>query len=169
MAAMRNQMDEVQDDRELVQIKIDRLSTENENDTPADRAEKVVMIRKHQRQLAALDRSLETLQRTFVETEEEARFLARAFRMLEQEESIKPFDDIEAQTEYWNAKYSQKLDLLMLLNKPLDTTFIHDILLLDDKMPVKKKVISLLEMVQQQALASITKKEEPPCQIESRP
>ena len=169
MEAMQVEMEEIQDNRELLQIQIDRLSSKDRKETYYDRLEKDIAIRKHRRQMTATDKSLEDLRRTLRETEEEADFLAKAFRSLERIEELKPLDDIDAQSEYWNEKYSQKLDLLMLLHRLPDPGFVHDILLLDDKTPVKKKMVTLLEVLQRKALAAqIQSEEETKCRIESQ-
>ena len=153
MVAMRAEIEETKDNRELLQIKIERLLSY----TPAaescfDKMEKEVNVRKHRRQMESLVRSLENLRRTLKETEEEAEFLVKAFRSLERLEELKPLDDVQAQNEYWNEKFSQKLDLLTLLHKPLDAELVHSILLLDDRTPVKKKVVSIMEMLRRQAI-----------------
>lgn len=84
--------------------------------------------------------------------EDEARFFLETFRNLEKVEKLKPFDDLDSQKQYWGSKLSEKINLNMLLQKPLDTEMIETILALPDDIPVKKQMVNRLNTIQTQLL-----------------
>ncbi len=156
MDALQLEMEEIADNKELLQIKIDRLEDQIASSTFDDR-EKTVMCRKYSREMYSLDVALQRAQRTLKATEEEAAFLVNAFKKLEEKEPLKPFDDLESQTAYYNERFRQKMDLSILLQRPLDTQLVTDILLLEDEVPVKNRMLVLLNNIRNQALAQAKK------------
>ena len=58
---------------------------------------------------------------------------------------MKPFDDAEAQKEYWNEKLLEEFNLSVMLRNPLNPELVKTILALDDTSPVKHHVVHVLE------------------------
>ena len=85
------------------------------------------------------------------------------FKSLESTEKLKPFDDVDAQKEYWAERLSQKLNLKMLTNGQLDTELIETIVALPDDMKIKQQAIKMLDLRHSQMTKSLEvglKKEE---------
>lgn len=110
-----------------------------------DIKEAEVHLRKRQRQKQALEVSLTTIEKKRKETEEEAIFFLRAFESLQKVEPLKPYDDLEEQTKYWNEKLTQLTNLKVLLHLPLDTELVQTIMSLSDDCAIKTEIVKLLE------------------------
>lgn len=114
-----------------------------------------IHVRRNERQKKAGEESLIQLADKKKWLLEEARFFLESFKNLQQLEPLKPFDDINAQREYWGEKLFNKINLKMLLQSPIDMELIETILALPDDMPVKVKTVNQLNSVQE-ALVKLT-------------
>lgn len=142
LQAIELEIEDTNDDIELLHIKIKEPF---ENQFEQNKNKKQILTRKNERKTKALVEKLSNLKNKKRYIEEEAAFFVQAFESLEKIEKIKPFDDLEAQTEYWNKKLKQELNLKMILRQPLDTELTKTILALDDKMPAKQMMCNVLE------------------------
>lgn len=140
LQAIELEIEETNDDIELLHIKEKEDVAYGSNKEIAK-----ILTRKQERKTRALVDKLEDLKSKKRYIEEEATFFIQAFESLEKKEKIKPFDDLDAQTEYWNEKLKQELNLKMILRHPFDTELTKTILALDDKMPVKQLMCNVLE------------------------
>ena len=102
------------------------------------------------RKINKFSKSKAKIDKKLIEIQEEIMFFTEAYLSLAKKESLKPFDDINSQTEYWNEKISQDLNLRMLLGKPLDIEMIKTALALNEKAPIKQEVLGILEQTKQQ-------------------
>jgi len=142
LQAIELEIEDTNDDIELLHIEIKDPFGNN----PERNKNKIqIQTRKNERKTKALVEKLNNLKNKKRYIEEEASFFVQAFESLEKIEKIKPFDDLDAQTEYWNKKLKHELNLKMILRQPLDTEFTKIILALDDKMPVKQMMCDILE------------------------
>lgn len=110
-----------------------------------------IKIRKLKRQIKSVENSIASLKIKLKYTQDEIDFFEKTFSALEKIEKIKPFDDLDAQLEYWNEKLSQELNLNLVLQKPLDTELVKTILSLNNS-PVKNEMLTILNKLQDQAI-----------------
>lgn len=165
--AMKMEMAETEDNIELAEIELERFERQLDEikrtgsvgvagvfgiDSPIDPQEQELNIRevnirinKKQRQRVALQSSLASLERKRQETEEEAIYFLKAYESLQKVEPLKPYDDLQEQTKFWNEKIAQLANLKVLLHLPLDTELVQTALALSDECPIKQEVVKLLE------------------------
>lgn len=107
--------------------------------------------RKRLRRKKQLEKRLESLNRKLKNVQQEATFFEQAFRSLEKIEPLKPYDDFQSQTQYWNEKLLEELNLKMLLHQPIDTEVVKTIMTLDGETPVKKTMVKVFQSINEQA------------------
>lgn len=90
-------------------------------------------------------KSQQKLEKKKTEIQQEIIFFTEAYYSLEKKEELKAYDDVNSQTEYWNEKISQDLNLRMLLGKPLDIEMVKTALSLNEKAQVKQELLTILE------------------------
>lgn len=165
LLALKTQMDETADNIELTQLKMERLKRQhdaNENRDELDEKEYVIHSRKLVREVEKLGVALKKLVEQYHEQSEEAEFFLKAFHHLEKREKLRPFDDFDAQLEYWNERFGQALNTRVLLQLPLDAELVQSAMALPEGSPVRKQVVSLLENQHKQFQALKAKAELPP-------
>lgn len=136
------EIDNAEDDLKLLDIQIEKLEKVSE-------LESEIHCRKLNRQKQALSKNTEKLKNKIKYVLEELQYFLRAFKHLtEISGGVKDWDDIQMQKEYWNGKLREELNLSLLLNKPVSNELVQTILSLDDDMPVKKEMVTILENVQ---------------------
>ena len=154
--SLKRQIEELRDDKELVQLEIkqrEELFVDTESKfTGLDKQVNTVHVRKMNRKVEALDQAILEHQKKLKDAEEEAAFLAMAYRQLEKTESLRPFDDLESQTKYWNEKLTQELNLRLLTRHPLDLELVKTILALNDETPIKQQTVRLLKQLEMQPM-----------------
>lgn len=99
---------------------------------------KDILERQFNRKIASLENMSKELCVKQRYIEEEAAFFIGAFESLSKIEQIKPYDDLAAQTEYWNEKFANEINLRLLLKQNLDLELIKSILVLEEKTPIKQ-------------------------------
>lgn len=161
--ALQLQIDETEDNIELCVIELEKMENERKQGSLVvmDEREYKIMRRKSERKRQSLFAGLQRLLKTKQEQEEEARFFAESFQILEKQEPLKPFDDFHSQLEYWNERYAQMLNMKILLQLPIDTELVSSVLSLPDGSPVRRQAVALLENQQKQFLALKQKKSPP--------
>ncbi len=151
------EVEETKDKIELLDIAVKKLENEQERvrQSPVDicdtttelyHKECAVKIRQIGRQKKAAESNLLQLSERQKWLEQEARFFLESFKNLAKTEALKPFDDLEAQKQYWTEKLSQKLNLKMLTHNQLDTELIETIVALPDEMPIKQQTLGTLSL-----------------------
>lgn len=160
------EIEDVKDQLELLELRKDKQAlppwnTENYQGYDLDNVtekEKEIMLRRWERQKTSLQKTLKQLENRQKFALQEARFFMQAFESLEKVEPMKDYDDLETQQEYWNEVISQKINLKMLLQQPLDTELVQTALSLHDNASVKVQITQLLDR-QQQQMAYIREKQ----------
>lgn len=127
---------------EVLLIKCDLLKEESEKAN--------IKNRRSQRRIGSLENKVVELKRKKKFTEEEAEFFLKAYKSLEEKESIKPFDDLKSQVEYWNNKLTSELNLKAILHQLPDVELLRTILALDNNIQVKKDVLKMIEVIPNQ-------------------
>jgi hypothetical protein len=153
---LERQIEELKDDKELALLQICRLQEKplpgtfgiDSPPSEIDTKEREIHIRKMNRKIEAFDKAIADHQRKLKDTEEEAAFLAMAYRKIEEKERLLPYDDLKSQTEYWNEKLTQELNLRLLTNHPLDLELIKTILSLNDEAPIKNQTLHILKQLE---------------------
>ena len=132
---------------ELAQIEIAKLNKCKEYKELDDLDIKEISIKSNiiNRKINKLSKNKEKIDKKLIEIQEEIIFFTEAYLSLEKKEALKPFDDVSSQTEYWNEKISQDLNLRMLLGKPLDIEMVKTALALNEKVPIKQELLGILE------------------------
>lgn len=156
--ALELQIDDSQDNIELLDIRKQRILAEIDKITADDplmlEQELKIQIRKIERERMSVENNMNNLKLKIKYILEELQYLTSAFEKLtEIAGGVKPLDDPEVQRNYWNEKLTEEINLCLLLKRPLSTEMIHNVLSLDDEMPVKKQVLQILNQVQQQMMA----------------
>ncbi len=151
--AMENEELEIQDRIDLLKIERRRMeelqSNKHQFDAEMiDADEMQIKIRQIGRKITSLDHTLKTIERKKKYIQEESAVFVDVFEHLEAVEPFKPFDDKQAQIEYWNEKLTQELNMKLLLHHPLDGELVKTILSLTDDIPVKQHTVRLLEGLQ---------------------
>jgi hypothetical protein len=151
--AVSVELENVQDELELCDIQLLRLRGKQaviEDDL--DARELVVLLRREERRRESVVRSIDTLRKKLKDAEEEAVFFLKSFQSLEQLEPLQPFDDVESQQLYWNAKFAEELNLRSLMGQPISYELIKSILSLNNDAPIKMQIVNTLENKQKQML-----------------
>lgn len=165
----RSELEDAEDNLELFDIKIDRLSSHIRKqatcpDDQDDVREAEIEIRKIQRAKKNLVRASQKVRKKLINVLEELEFLKTGYdRIVAEHGEPKPFDDPDAQRELWNEKLLEEFNLRMILKRPLDPEFIKTALCLGDA-PVARHVTSLIDNIQRQMMA-----ERPRPQVEVKP
>ena len=68
---------------------------------------------------------------------------------------LRPFDDLEAQRQYWNERLTTKANLKMLTQNTVDSELVETIISLPDDLPIKKHTLRNLNLKQEQTLKQL--------------
>ena len=162
--AMELQLEETADNVEEFSLMITKLYIEKDfatrNTTTMDALRETetklvdVQIRRIDRKKKSAEQSLEKLRSKLKYTMEEVACLINAYeKIVAKIGDVKPLDDPQAQAEMWTEKFLEEFNLRVLLKNPLDTDLIRSIMALDDDAPVKRHVVTLIQMMQRQMIA----------------
>lgn len=161
-------MEETKDNIELLDIQLENIEEQKKDiEKQLDIRRVDVEIRKSKRQRKKLEYQISNLERQRRTCEVESEFFLNAFRSLEQVEPLKPFDDLETNMQIWNEKYTQALNLSLLLKRPLEFDFVNSVLALDNDVPIKKELLNILDQVQNQAIEAQKARKELSVEIEA--
>jgi predicted RNase H-like nuclease (RuvC/YqgF family) len=153
--AMSREMEELKDQNTLLKIQIDRIAEEHATDENGldlvdDEAierfekEREIEIRSLKRKLKANEYAIFEIQRKLKYVIEECQFFVSAWEQLTQEEKLLPWDSIEVQKEYWDAKLGREFRTRLILGQPLDNELVKAIEELHDDAPTKQAVLQLM-------------------------
>lgn len=117
--------------------------------------ENALNLRKITRKKTAVIASLSTLLDKKKYIEEESIFFLEMFETLQKTETLRDFDDVDAQKQYWQEKLSQKLNLKMLTGGQLDTELIETVIALPDDMHIKQQILQTLNIRHSQMAKAI--------------
>ena len=155
--AIELERDEVKDKISLIDISMLKLTVAygDENQPELDRRELEIRIRQSDRQKKALAKNLEDLDDKERWLKDECLFFVETFKNLEKVEPRRPFDDIEAQSQYWNEKLTQKANIKMLTQNTIDSELVETIVALPNDLPIKKHTLQNLNIKQEQMLQQL--------------
>lgn len=155
--AIELERDEVKDKIALIDISMLKLTAAygDENQPELDRRELEIRIRQSERQKKALVKNLEDLDDKERWLNDECLFFVETFKNLEKVEPLRPFDDIEAQSQYWNEKLTQKANIKMLTQNTIDSELVETIVALPNDLPIKKHTLQNLNIKQEQMLQQL--------------
>jgi len=151
------EIDEIKDKISLLDLKIEKeklqlqdiyLDSSKYHDICLKESE--IKERKLLRNKTILKKNLDKLGKKLGFLQEEVRFLLDCYESLTEIEPVKNYDDIEAQTEYWNEKLSQEVTLRSLLQLPLDAELAKTILALADTVPIKDRLVNSFKHISKQ-------------------
>jgi len=161
--AMTREIEETRDRTRLLELEGEKMalnlrnkekdpvpSSDDRDMLPILRLETEIRCRQLKRQREGLEEQLTKLCKQKQFAEEEARFFVQAFESLERIEPVKDYDDLKSQSDYWNSKVGEEINLRMLLQKPLDPEMVKTALALPDDCPVKIQTMHTLQHVEKQ-------------------
>src|ERR1700753_3839701 len=139
---MELEKEEIKDKIVLIQIEIENLKEV----IPCE--ERKIKIRQTERRLLTMEKALADLVIRQKETEEEAEFFLKAYTDLENVEKVKDYDDPDAQKEYWSARFTNELNMKLMLENRIDAELAKAVLAMPDDTIVKKELVGLLNRQQ---------------------
>jgi hypothetical protein len=150
LEAIDLEREEVKDKIELLDISV--LRSERQAGDELDAREAGIRARQLQRQKRALEKNLVDLDERERWLREESLFFVETFKNIEKIEPLRPFDDLEAQRQYWNERLTTKANLKMLTQNTVDSELVETIISLPDDPPIKKHTLRNLNLKQEQTL-----------------
>lgn len=145
---MKDQIEDIKDDMKIHELDFLSIATVETEEPKKTRME--IQRRKWDRKKRNYQRSLNKLERNLNCAYEESEFLLGLFEAINKEVELKCFDDEEAQSEYWNAKVKEEIDLRMLMQSPTEFDLVKTALSLPDDLPIKKQMILTLNNLRDQ-------------------
>jgi hypothetical protein len=165
---MELSLEDLDDNVELLDLEIEQAERQKkETDDDLNKKGIDIQIRRKRRKRKSLENQISYLKQKKEECKVETEFFLNAFRSLEQIEKLKPFDDLEANAQLWNEKYTQMLNMTLLLQRPLDFEFVNCVLAMDKEMPIRKELINILDQIQAQSWKQKKVREQTDAEIES--
>lgn len=140
LEAIDMEIDEGKDNLELININVEKMKQKEQT------IERQIRLRKLNRRKVLSENNLKKLEEKKVFLQEESKFFLEAFKSLEKNEKLKPFDDLDSQKEYWGEKLLQKINLKILMQAPIDTELMETVLALPDDIPIKERSLKSLNL-----------------------
>jgi hypothetical protein len=163
------QIGNVEDSLELLNIRSRRLDKKIIGDDQDEALEKQILQRQIQREIIATENNLKTLKGKIRYVLEEVSYLVDAFEKISAVEPMKPIDDLEAQRQYWNEKFSTELNLRLLMKHHIDCELVKTIMSLDEDAPVKQQMTGILKKVQEYQIAERDRQLQLEADLKSQP
>jgi hypothetical protein len=138
------------DNVELIEIKIEKenlrksLIYEDKYLSELNEKETEIKIKKLKRRKDNLSKNITKLEDKVYLLIQEARFFLESFEALEKMEPLKDYDDFDAQSEFWEAKISEEINLRILTRQTLSPDLIKTALSLPDDSNIKTEVNKLI-------------------------
>lgn len=168
------QIEDTKDEIELMKIETEKITT-NDDATYLSakldnihKREQAIKTKRLKRKEESLLQGINKLEKTLQFTIQEARFFLQAFESLEEVESLKDYDDHEAQKEFWEAKISEEINLRILTKQALSSDLLKTALSLHKESNVKEQVFSLLNNCKNQIEIACKKEENVRKQINNK-
>lgn len=149
--AFNNEKEEMMDQLELVKIEIEETLACNTSSSFEER-KKEIRLKQLKRKKVNIEKSINSISQKLAYVLEESSFYVETFKNINEKFPVADFDNEDAQTEYWNAKFKEELDLRMLLQQPLDLELIKSVLSLPDEAQSKKQMLGTLAGIQKQLI-----------------
>lgn len=141
------EIDDLKDQNALLALQLEDFAEEPETDF--DRREAEINKRILRRRMQKNDRQQVELHRKGRNLLEECQFFVEAFLQLQAVEPVKPWDDLDVQQEYWDAKIGNMLRMRAVLSQPLDEELVKAALALNDGSKAKAMTLALIDAQQQ--------------------
>jgi hypothetical protein len=142
------EMEDVRDQTALLALELED-STDGELDDARTRRQNEIVRRQLRRKMQRNDRQLVELQKKGRNVFEECQFFVEAYRQLAAEEALKPWDDLDVQQEYWDAKIGAMLRTRTILGQPLDEELVKAALSLGDGSAAREATLALIHAQQE--------------------
>lgn len=140
LEAIDMEIEEGKDNLELININVEKMKQKEQT------IEQQIRLRKLNRRKVLSENNLKKLEEKKIFLQEESKFFLEAFKSLEKNEKLKPFDDLDSQKEYWGEKLLQKINLKILMQVPIDTELMETVLALPDDIPIKISSLKSLNL-----------------------
>jgi len=139
-------VDSIQLEIEETKDHLELIDMDEADHNHADKKFKIIR-RQLERKRVTLRKSIDKLEKKLKFTNEEIQFILQYYEALLKVEPLKEYDDLEVQKEYWNEKYSQEINLRILLKQPINTELTKEIIALPDDVPIKIEFLNFLDKV----------------------
>lgn len=142
-------IEELLDDVEEVkdQISLARYEKEELESSEIPEGYKHPKIRMAERKIRKLKKSTDQLQERISICVEEAVFILTLYKSLLKIGPARAYDDIAAQSDYWNTKLSHDLNMRLLLHKPIEVELAKTIMALNDSCSIKQSLIKIIDQI----------------------
>lgn len=139
--ALLLEIEDVKDNLDLATIKLKKLESKVNFKSDYNKKIHEIKVSKLKRTKIYTEKNLNKLILKKKNLLEEIDFFLKSYKNLEQIESLKPFDDLDSQKEYWGQKLIQKLNLRKVMGIAPDLDVLDTILLLPDDVPIKQQTL----------------------------
>jgi hypothetical protein len=164
MEYLTQDIEETRDNLSLMDIEIRREEIKS-RECPGDgelgqlaAQESAITRKKLMRRKTNAEKALAKSEKLLQEQADEARLFAKAFEALQKIESLRDFDDPEAQREYWNAKLTRDINMsLMLGGLPINMELAKTALCMPDGAPIKNQLINIVNQLKSASKDDIQK------------
>lgn len=129
------EIEELHDKNELLYLRMSRCTD----------AEGEIKCRMMERRIQANNRTVDDLRSRIVNVEEEMVFFVEAFKKLNEISPQRPWDDVEVQTEYWNAKLEEDVKYRAMMRLPIDAEIVKTIMALPGECETRKRLTQMLK------------------------
>lgn len=128
------EIEDTKDNMELIDIDI---QVAQDGRKPLGYKRFLIETRMKQRQKERLAKSVAELDQKLKFVYQEARFFLQLLDKLQEIESLKDFDDLDVQKDYWSHKLAEEINLRMLMHQPIDTELAKTVLSLPEDISIK--------------------------------
>jgi len=145
------QIEDTKDEIELLKIDHEKFYADedtifqNKKLNDIVKREREIKSRRLKRKEESLTANINKLETKLQFAVQEANFFLQAFEGLEKVETLKDYDDYEAQKELWEAKVGEEINLRILTRQPLPPDLLKTALSLHKESPIKEQVVNFLE------------------------
>jgi len=136
--------EELKDQLELLDLEKQKLTSQDTKNEILKK-EMAIKFRQIDRKKKSINRNLEDLEQKLKFTHQEVNFILQYFESLTKIEPMKDYDDLDVQTQYWNERFAEEINLRILLKQPINIELAKEILCLNDEVPIKIELVKLLE------------------------
>lgn len=140
------QIADTKDDLELLSIEKEKLEEQAisvSNDL--HKRELAVKARKLKRREESLLCNINKLDKKRMFEIEESRFYVQAFEALQEIETLKDYDDFDAQSEYWEAVVREDINLRIITGQAVSPEMLKTAMALHDGSSIKQQTLGMLE------------------------
>jgi len=144
---------EIENCKDDIALKLIERS-DKENETNVKIVVKTIEIKKINRQILVLENNLAKLHKKKICLEEESKKFVSIFNELISKIKYVDFNDEKAQKEYFENKFSNEINLNILLGHPINNELVKSTMCLDDNSKIKTSLVESFTNIQRKMLTN---------------